>query len=144
MLLDLDLVANLLTIKPIFVVKTSYGYEIVAGFREWELAKKHLCGSDKINVNVMTKMKREELLKIAWSDVLGVALTCSLNPKKVALQLSDISGEIPPQFKNSLFSGVSNKKQLSKATHISRSSFYLSNTDVGSDDFSFEAIFKTK
>ncbi len=141
---DLQLVTNLLTIKPIFLTKTSAGYEIVAGFREWELAKKHLSDSDTINVRVLLQTKRDKLLELAWSDVFGTALNSSLNPKKIALQLADVSEKIPAKFKTGIFVGVSNKQQLSKATHLSRSSFYQSSSDVESQDFSFEATFKAK
>lgn len=140
--LNVELVQNLLTLKPIVVVKSGSTFEVIAGFREWHLAHQHFDETDKISVREVVKITSTEIKKMAWADVYGLALTHSLNPKKVALQLSDISKQIPEKLGQSLFAGVSNKQQLSKATGIARSSFYDSNSSSEIDEFTYDSIFR--
>lgn len=140
--LNVELVQNLMLLKPIVVVKSETSFEVVAGFREWHLAHQHFDETDKISVREVVKINSTEIKQMAWADVYGTALTHSLNPKKVALQLSAISQQIPEKLRVEMFAGVANKQQLSKATGIARSSFYDSYSSKEKDEFTYDSIFR--
>lgn len=123
--LNVELVQNLMLLKPIVVVKSETSFEVVAGFREWHLAHQHFDETDKISVREVVKINSTEIKQMAWADVYGLALTHSLNPKKVALQLSAISEQIPEKLRVEMFAGVANKQQLSKATESPEAHFMI-------------------
>lgn len=133
-----------LKIKPICVVKAGTEYEVIAGFREWMLARKILKTANSIPVSVFKVDKKIEIEKIAFSDVYSVLLTVTPNPKQLGYQIHQVLNHMPERIKNELYPNFKSATQVAKATALSRSSFYPNYQNKPEEEESFEDIFKSE
>ena len=131
---------SLLKIRPVVLSKTkNKGYLLEAGFRQWLLAEAILADNTQIPCFVLSD-NDEKVDKLAWADVYMSPYLFSIRPKNAAKQLSALAKMLPETISTELFSNLSNKQQISKATGLSLRSFNESKTK--SQKTTFETLFE--
>jgi hypothetical protein len=107
------LLANLLKLHPLHVVKSESDYQLIAGFRTYEIARLLLEDDQTIDclLHESSTISETELINLALSDIVGtsVLLNFSANPKA---QLKTIVDKIGKERVKALYKDISSKQKI--------------------------------
>lgn len=107
------LLANLLKLHPLHIVKSELNYQLIAGFRTYEIARLLLEDDQAIDCLFYesSTISEAELINLALSDIVGtsVLFNFSANPKA---QLKTIVDQIGKERVKALYKDISSKQKI--------------------------------
>jgi hypothetical protein len=135
-----DMCRMMLEIKQPILVQKGKEYNLISGYREWQLALYKFDKTEKIHCQVVTDAPDLLLNEIAWHDAYGAALLYGISPKRMGQQCNQMVTKVRQGIKDKYFPELTSVRQFSKATDISRASFYLSGEENANKQGAFDGL----
>ena len=132
-----DMCRMILEIKQPMLVQKGQDYHLISGYHEWRLALHKLDKTEKIHCQIVIDSPDSLLNEIAWHDAYWTVLLYGVSPKRIGQQCNQMVTKVRQEIKDKYLPELSSVRQFSKATHISRVSFYLGKAASESKEESF-------